>query len=200
MRHALTCMAFSVLPDVHAAFITPPWNYTFANASRACIDATTATAGLVPNRRFIYWALPPGPAPPTGWPVFVSLGTAPYHQPGDERSCKNGGLMWGRATVISHVQPLLALPLSLVPPAPRSRCSQWYCRPQASCTPACRTARSSTCRPGPGLPSGSSWHARSLAVSATAHCHCATATAPLPLRHCHCSCHVVSCRKSPPIL
>lgn len=73
-----------------AALVVPPWNFSFPNASRTCVDATAATAGRVANRRFAYWSLPPGPAPAAGWPVFVSLATSPYHSPGDERACVNG--------------------------------------------------------------------------------------------------------------
>jgi hypothetical protein len=91
------CAAVAQAAVAAATLRTPPWNFTIERHGEVCTDASTSHAPQSENNtRWSYWALPPGPAPPAGYPIYVEL-QAEIMFPGDWRTplaelpvCGNG--------------------------------------------------------------------------------------------------------------
>eukprot|EP00040_Diaphanoeca_grandis_P043333 m.267663 g.267663 ORF g.267663 m.267663 type:complete len:450 (-) comp74262_c0_seq1:202-1551(-) len=77
--------------------VHPPWDFIAEHQGYVCLDASTDHAPQMENNtRWSFWALPAGPPPMGGWPVYVEM-MAEILSPGDWRhpehdppECGNG--------------------------------------------------------------------------------------------------------------
>lgn len=84
-----------LVPSASVPFTIPDWDWEPANQWESCIAVDDTRNGgnftWKNNSRFVWTAVPPGPAPASGWPVLMDFSVLDF-QSGENRSCGLDGV------------------------------------------------------------------------------------------------------------
>lgn len=73
---------------VAGAVVVPPWNFSFGRSRALCVNATTAQQEQ--DSRWVWLAVPDGPPPEGGFPIWISLVTDTFSPPPDADGVRCG--------------------------------------------------------------------------------------------------------------